>query len=260
MRARLARIRLLALVVTASCAVCLVSDAYAQTRETVTIRGRSQSPTVRHARRGSVIVSSGDGGWITASHVAEVLAAKGYFVVGFDVKAYLESFTSGTTTLGTGDEPNDFEVLAEFAARATTSQPILIGVSEGAGLSVLAASDARMKAAIAGVIGLGLPDLNELGWRARDMLIYLTTAHQRASVQRRVHRRPRGTASARRDSFFTRRIRTRFPDSAADGARQGTEENWIVDAADHRFSDNLTVFDECLLEAITWITRQDVRK
>ena len=34
-----------------------------------------------------MIISSGDGGWIhLGPHVAEVLAAKGYFVVGFDAK------------------------------------------------------------------------------------------------------------------------------------------------------------------------------
>jgi hypothetical protein len=32
-------------------------------------------------------------------HVAEVLAAHGYFVVGFDAKAYLRSFTDGRSTL-----------------------------------------------------------------------------------------------------------------------------------------------------------------
>ena len=30
---------------------------------------------------------------------------------------------------------------------------------------------------------------------------------------------------------------------------------WIVKASDHGFSDNLTEFDQCLLDAITW-TRQ----
>jgi type IV secretory pathway VirJ component len=44
-----------------------------------------------------VVISSGDGGWLhLGPHVAEVLAASGYFVVGFDVKAYLSGFTSGT--------------------------------------------------------------------------------------------------------------------------------------------------------------------
>ena len=29
---------------------------------------------------------------------------------------------------------------------------------------------------------------------------------------------------------------------------------WIIKAADHRFSDNLAEFDQCLLEAMTWIS------
>ena len=74
-------------------------------------------------------------------HVAETLAAKGFFVVGFDVKAYLASFTSGGATLRPEDEPGDYRVLADFAARARHAKPVLIGVSEGAGLSVLAATD-----------------------------------------------------------------------------------------------------------------------
>ena len=70
----------------------------AQTREAIIIRGHAQSLRLYGTRGGApVIVSSGDGGWIhLGPHVAEVLAAKGFFVVGFDVKAYLESFTSGT--------------------------------------------------------------------------------------------------------------------------------------------------------------------
>ena len=89
-------------------------------------------------------------------HVAEILAAKGFYVLGFDVKAYLGSFTSGSATLGVGDEPGDYRTLADLASKATSKKPILIGVSEGAGLSVLAATDPRTKAAILGVIGLGL--------------------------------------------------------------------------------------------------------
>ena len=95
-----------------------------------------------------VIVSSGDGGWIhLGPHVADVLAANGFFVVGFDVKAYLESFTSGNVTLRPADEPRDYKVLADFAARGATQKPILIGVSEGAGLSVLAATDPQTRQA-----------------------------------------------------------------------------------------------------------------
>jgi Bacterial virulence protein (VirJ) len=68
--------------------------ASAQTRETVVIRGRAQVVHLYGERGGvPVIVASGDGGWIhLGPHAAEVLASTGHFVVGFDVKAYLESF------------------------------------------------------------------------------------------------------------------------------------------------------------------------
>lgn len=137
------------------------------TRETLMVRGHAQSLHL-YGTRGNppVIVSSGDGGWMhLGPHVAEVLASRGFFVVGFDVKDYLEAFTSGKATLRAEDEPGDYKVLADFAARGANRKPILIGVSEGAGLSVLAATDPGTRASIAGVIGLGMPDLNELGWR-----------------------------------------------------------------------------------------------
>jgi hypothetical protein len=39
--------------------------------------------------------------------LAELLAAHGYRVFGFDVRAYLEGFTSGRTALRVEDEPVD---------------------------------------------------------------------------------------------------------------------------------------------------------
>ena len=153
---------------TMCCALAPDRGVHAQTTEKITIRGHAQSLHVYGTRgRPPAIVSSGDGGWMhLGPHVAEVLAAKGFFVVGFDVKAYLESFTAGNVTLRPEDEPGDYKGLAEFAARGTTEKPVLIGVSEGAGLSILAATDPRTRASIAGVLALGLPNLNELGWRS----------------------------------------------------------------------------------------------
>ena len=128
-----------------------------------------------------------------------VLAARGYFVVGFDVRAYLASFTSGKETLRPEDEPGDYKVLADFAARGSSQRPVLVGVSEGAGLSVLAATEPRTKASVDGVVALGLPNINELGWRWRDALIYVThgtpnepsfsSADDRAAADRHTSRR-----------------------------------------------------------------------
>jgi alpha-beta hydrolase superfamily lysophospholipase len=227
-----------------------------ETRQTVAMRGHDQIVHVYGTRSGSpVIVSSGDGGWMhLGPHVAEVLAANRFFVVGFDARAYLASFTTGTTTIRVEDEPGDYRALIDFALRETGRKPVLIGVSEGAGLSVLAATDARNKDAVAGVIGLGLSDLTELGWRWKDMVIYIThaTPHEPTfsvkGVVDRVAPIPLAAIHSTRDEYVSvpevRQVleRARHP-----------KRLWIVDAADHRFSNNLAEFDRTLLEALTWI-------
>lgn len=231
-----------------------------QTRQTITIRGHDQVVQVYGTRGGApVIVSSGDGGWIhLAPHVAQMLAAKGFFVVGFDARAYLESFTDRTTALRVDDEPTDYKVLIDFASRDSgpeSPKPVLIGVSEGAGLSVLAATDPRNKSAIAGVIGLGLSDLTELGWRWRDMVIYLTHAtpleptFSVKAVVDHVAPIPLAAIHSTRDEYIPLADVQELLERAREPKRL-----WIIRAADHRFSDNLPEFDRALVEAITWIT------
>lgn len=230
------------------------------TRRTITIRGHEQVLRVYGARGGvPVIVSSGDGGWMhLGPHVAEVLAAKGFFVVGFDAKAYLESFTNGTNTLRVEDEPGDYRVLIDFAAQESgreDAKPVLIGVSEGAGLSVLAATDPRSKNAVSGVLGLGLSDVTELGWRWKDMVIYLTHGAPREpsfsvkAVVDRVAPLPLAAIHSTRDEYVPLSEAQEVLQSAAEPKRL-----WIVRAANHRFSDNLAEFDRVLLEALEWIT------
>jgi len=243
---------------TIGCVLAPGRAAHAQAREVFVIRGHAQFLRLYGTRGGvPVIVSSGDGGWIhVGPHVAETLAAKGFFVVGFDVRAYLESFTSGGQTLGREDEPGDFKALADFAARGTTQKPILIGASEGAGLSVLAATDPQTKRSIAGVIGLGLPDLNELGWRWKDSLIYVTHGIPKepifstAEIAGRVSPTPLGAIHSTQDEFVALSVVQRVMAASTE-----PKKLWIVKASDHRFSDNLGEFDRRLFEAIEWITQ-----
>jgi fermentation-respiration switch protein FrsA (DUF1100 family) len=250
-------------VLAASFVACtMTGTAQAQTSETLSLRGKDQSLRIYGTRGGEpVIVSSGDGGWIhLGPHVAEFLAARGFFVVGFDVKAYLASFTSGKSTLRQEDEPADYRVLADFARRGTSVKPILIGVSEGAGLSVLAATDPQTKAASAGVVAIGLPNLNELGWRWKDSVIYLTHGVPKEptfttlSVVGKVGPLPLAAIHSNHDEFV----------SVADvqkavAAAQAPKNLWIVNASDHRFSDNLAEFDRRLVEAIEWVKRNSPR-
>src|SRR6187401_3692199 len=67
----------------------------------LTLRGTRQTLHLYGPPRGApVILLSGDGGWIhLGPQVAQMLAARGLFVVGVDSRAYLESFTSATAAL-----------------------------------------------------------------------------------------------------------------------------------------------------------------
>ena len=233
-----------------------------QSTETLTLRGHAQTLRLYGVRGGQpVIVSSGDGGWVhLAPHVAEVLAARGFFVVGFDVRAYLSEFSSGAAVLRPEDEPGDYRVLVDYAARGSRMRPILVGVSEGAGLSVLAATDPITKAAIGGVVGLGLPNINELGWHWRDVLIYVThgvpnePTFSTASIIGRVAPTPLAAIHSTQDEYVPLAEVQRVVAGAGEPRRL-----WVVKAADHRFSDNLAEFDRRLVEALTWVAQQSGR-
>ena len=227
-----------------------------QAPATFDLRGQAQALHLYGPAMGDpVIVSSGDGGWVRlAPHVASVLASRGFFVVGFDAKAYLTGFTSKTKTLDAAMEAKDYAALAGFAARATGRKPLLIGVSEGAGLSLLAATDARTKTLIAGVVGVGLPDINELGWRWQDSAIYFThkvpnePTFSTAAVAANVTPLPLAAIHSTSDEFVPLRDIQRVVANANEPKRL-----WIVNASDHRFSNNRDEFDARLLEAIDWV-------
>jgi pimeloyl-ACP methyl ester carboxylesterase len=224
--------------------------------EKVTVRGKELAVRLYGPRTGKpVVLSSGDGGWIhLAPHVAEVLARAGYFVVGIDSREYLAAFTSGQHTVSPADEPGDYRAFIALAARTTGAKPILIGISEGAGLSVLAATDPATKAAIAGVIALGLPDLNELGWRWKDTLIYLTNGvpdeptFSVAGIIDRVSPVPLAALHSTGDEFVPVGLIQRMMARA-----QAPKKLWIVEASNRRFSGNEIAFDLRLVEALNWI-------
>lgn len=229
---------------------------------TIALRGRPQQLHV-FGQRGStpVIVSSSDGGWVRLGpHIADVLGRHGYFVVGFDSKAYLESFTSGTETLKPADEPGDYRTLVDFARDGARLKPTLIGVSEGAGLSVLAATDADLKKSISGVVGVGLPDLTELAWRWKDAVIYVThgvpnePTFSTAAIINQVAPVPLSVVHASHDDFVPLPEISRILSHAGE-----PKQLRIVETSSHRFEDALPVFDRELLAALDWIRSQSAR-
>jgi hypothetical protein len=104
------------------------------------------------------------------------------------------------------------------------------------------------------VIGIGLPDRNELGWRLRDSLIYLThgvpnePTFSAAAVVGKVSPLPLALLHSTHDEFSPLAEAQRLLGLGGDPKRL-----WVVPASDHRFSDNLSEFDHSLLQAIDWV-------
>jgi alpha-beta hydrolase superfamily lysophospholipase len=235
------------------------ADVQAEATATLTIRGKAQSIRTFGARgKPAVVVSSSDGGWVRlAPTIAKILADKGFFVVGFDSKAYLSSFTEKTSTLSEADVPRDYARLVEFAATGSPAPPILVGVSEGAGLSVLAATRDEVKQKVAGVVVLGLPDKTELGWRWRDSVIYLThgvpnePTFSTGALIDRVAPAPLAVIHSTNDPFVP------LDTIKAMMARAGEPKRlWTIASSDHRFGDNEGEFQARLLEAVAWVSSQ----
>jgi dienelactone hydrolase len=150
-------------------------------RVEVPVRGKTLSlavyrPDTPHPR-GTVIMASGDVGWVgLAVNMAEFLRADGYLVAGVNVRQYLSAFTERKSHLMPEQVAGDYLAIRDsLAARHLLAPPVVVsGVSEGAAVAVLAASDEANHAWIAGVISMGLPTSAELAWRWSDFTTWIT--------------------------------------------------------------------------------------
>jgi dienelactone hydrolase len=225
-------------------------------RAKLTLRGKTLDLYLYGKRGGPpVVLVSGDGGWIhLAPQAAPILAANGYYVVGISARQYLSLFTTGQSTLSPADVPLDFKSLVDYAARGAAARPILAGISEGAGLAVLAAVDPAVKGAVGGIVGLGMSDQNELGWRLRDSIIYLTHEAPKEptfSVLQIVDRLspvPLAQLHSTHDEYVPLQEARRVFDKAGAPKRM-----WVIEAENHRFSGKVGEFSQRLIEAMHWV-------
>jgi dienelactone hydrolase len=242
-----------------ACGVTSGAQAAAETQREVSVRGKKQTLRLFGAETGRpVVVSSGDGGWIhLAPDVTEWLVGQGYFVVGVDSKAYLSSFTSGDKTLTTSDVPADYRVFVDVARAGRERRVLLVGVSLGSGMSVLAASDSARQAALSGVVVLGMPEENELGWRFRDSVIYFTKKTPNEPLFHasdfipKVAPVPLAGVHSTHDEFVPLDEERRL--FALPGA---PKRLWVVEAENHRFSGNPQGLRSALAEALAWVASQ----
>jgi alpha-beta hydrolase superfamily lysophospholipase len=242
---------------TVAAAVLAIAVAGAEpATEKFALRGKTLDLHLYGARGGRpVVLVSGDGGWMhLAPQTAPVLAARGYFVVGLSAKEYLSAFTGGHETLSPADVPRDFESIVEYAAQGAEAKPILVGISEGAGLAVLAAVDPAVKKEVGGVVGLGMSDRNELAWRLRDSIIYITHQAPREpgfsvlGIVDRLAPVPLALLQSTHDEYVPLEEARRVFEKADFPKRL-----WVIEAQDHRFSGGIDEFTQRLLEAMDWV-------
>jgi predicted alpha/beta hydrolase family esterase len=108
-----------------------------------------------------VLYSTGDGGWrpLDESFI-EWISSWGYPVAGFSAKNYLKILGYYSTMTTPPQLARDFELIMDAACQQLELRPdtpvILVGMSRGAGLSVVAAGQAALRPRLTGVIAVAL--------------------------------------------------------------------------------------------------------
>ncbi len=228
----------------------------AESAVTLDIRGKPQTLHIwGGTNTPAVLLSSGDLGWAGfVVHVAEVLNGYGYKVVGLNSKEYLSSFTTKSSALKESDVMADFKSFIACAQQGNNRPVILSGVSEGAGLSVLAATSGELKPKIQGVIALGLPDQIELGWKWMDFTIWFTKKNPDepyfmvSNIIGNVSPVPLAEIHSTHDEFLPLDQALKMM-----GKARQPSKVWVIEASNHRFSNNRDELDKRLLEALNWI-------
>jgi pimeloyl-ACP methyl ester carboxylesterase len=108
-----------------------------------------------------IVYATGDAGWKRGDRKTyEKLTSWGYPVVGFASPDYLKHLGGGVKTVAPDELSRDYAAIIGFAKAQAAIAPetpvVLLGVSRGAGLSVVAAGRAPLGGRINGVVAVGL--------------------------------------------------------------------------------------------------------
>jgi dienelactone hydrolase len=227
-------------------------------RNSVVVHGQAQDIYFYPAQvpaRGSVLFLPGDGGWRGfAIDLARVMAQAGYDVYGLDTKRYLESFNSKTPG-HESDVMNDFREIAMWIAQGRGARISLVGWSEGAGLCLLGAASPEGKALFTGLITLGLPEQNILGWRLADYLTWITKKTPNEPVFRSIDYVSRVTPlrlwmlQSTKDEYVPLDKSREIFAAASEPKRFSA-----IEASNHRFEGNQKELFRLIEEGLRWLT------
>jgi pimeloyl-ACP methyl ester carboxylesterase len=248
------------------CALVVVASAprvCASEKLDVDVRGKSLTLTISRppgAPRGTIVMGSGDVGWVgLAASMADDLSAQGYLVAGLNIRQYLASFTSGKSHLQIEDEPSDYRTIADvLKSHGLLVHPVILsGVSEGAALAVLAASDAKNHVWIDGVITMGIPPTAELAWRWTDAGAWITKRDANEpsfapkDVIAGVAPVPLFMIQSRRDEYVPQVEYERLLAAARE-----PKQLVLIDASNHRFTDRREELGTAYRAGLAWVAQR----
>jgi type IV secretory pathway VirJ component len=241
-------------------AVPVRAHALSTEKISVPVRGQRQTVSVYKPQgqpRGTIVMGSGDVGWVgLAVALAEDYSKQGYLILGINVREYLASYTSRKSHLATADVPGDYRIICEaIRQRVPLTRPLVLsGVSEGAALAVLAASDARNHEWVDGVITMGLPATAELAWRWTDVAAWITKrdanepSFSPADLIARVSPLPLYMIQSKKDEYVPPADYQKFLAIARDPKKQV-----LIDASNHRFTDKPAELRQAFTDGLAWI-------
>jgi type IV secretory pathway VirJ component len=240
------------------------ADARAAERVDMPLRGHTMALSIYRpsgATKGTIIMGSGDVGWVgLAVARAQDLSATGYVVVGLNVREYLGAFTSRNAHLQPRDIQNDFGQLAGFLrARGLLTPPVILsGVSEGAGVAVVAAAARENHEWVSGVITMGLPQISEIAWRWTDFTAWITKKDADEPSVRAVDFLPDIAPvplvmiQSMKDEYVSESDYRAMEQAARSPRRQ-----MLIPAGNHRFTDRIAELRRAYAEALDWIAAQN---
>jgi len=224
------------------------------------------SLTVHFANAGTegtrplIVYTTGDGGWARKDLAFyRQIVSWGYPVAGFSATDYVKHLPRESDTTTPGRLGRDYDAIIAFAKErlgtAADRPVVLVGVSRGAGLSVVAAGQRRVRAQIAGVVAVALTKEEEyvrwFGLRRRPA----RSRRAREPVMLQVYEYlpllgtlPLAVVQSSHDNYLPATAARRLF-----GADSGTRRFNTIEARNHSFSGARDKMYDAVHAALRWI-------
>jgi pimeloyl-ACP methyl ester carboxylesterase len=147
--------------------------------------------------------------------------------------------------------------MARWIQQGAQERILLVGWSEGAGLGLVATTDAADQATFQGLVAIGTPEDNILAWHWADIGAEITKklpyepTFKSVDFMAKVSPIPLLMIASTSDEYITPEA-TRALFAAAHQPKRLV----MIDARDHKYSGNTAGFFRALREGLSWIEEQ----